>query len=451
MLQSIISQSVSDKRTFESYNSFYYDSQLSLAALKPVDPFFTYGIVYSSVDGYWYIGAMSAGGFPYHRESLIYKMDSSLNIVQTYQIPNESPNTSNYDSHLKPVIEIDDLGHLYILREVGKNSGGLSGGHNTDYLLYKTTTVGDLSTIALLKRVDGFYSYPLLSVKGSNIFLFARGNANNTSLDELNIQISTDSGATFTGHTVFNTELNTNARAYCQRVHDEDSNNLYLVHNPRKDSLGVFNEVFVMKSLDNGVTWGDMDETFTKNITTTGAIDRDELDDELLLWAAGSDDYAINSEGGVFKDGVFKLLLTRSDRHPGLPDAHSTQTYETLRLYTHKLGVGWSFLDLSEILPAYTHIWALEKTVQFCWDDTYDYIYILDKTVSPNILYEYKSADSFQNYTYNIVDQLNDNYFFGSHSVKSSTNNQRLLAMFEIEGVMTDIDSTANLKFYNPE
>ena len=65
--------------------------------IKPLDPFYTYQMVYSPYDSFWYVGIMTKGGIPYNRKTIIYKISSSLEIIEQQEIPNDPSITNTFD------------------------------------------------------------------------------------------------------------------------------------------------------------------------------------------------------------------------------------------------------------------------------------------------------------------------------------------------------------------
>lgn len=447
LLQQIISQSNAGNRTYDVFSSNYIDTEGISSELKALDPFFTYSIVYNSDDNHWYFGTLTTGGSPYNRASLIYRINSSLEVVDTYLIPLDVSITSSYDTHPSPVLFIDSDFNLWVCREKCKNSTGTSDGHNTDWLIYKTSTPSDLSSLALHKTITGRFSYPNIQVYADTVYVSGRGKVGGTALNIFNLQKSTDGGVNFTNLPVYTTSSSN--RAYTQAIHNYDNNDLIFASNMRNDPLAAFVSVHVIKS-SNGIVWKNIQEDFSKNIQSAGMLNINDLNANCLVWESPTEDDTINFEGGVFKNGKLRMLLSRSEKTDTVLFGNTSQIYRELRLYTYD--GGWTYTDLSEILPVnYESVWALQRTIQLCWDSSFDYIYVIDKTGTSDTVKEYKSIDLFQNYTYNILGDLTGDYYFGSHSHNSPTNDKRLLVLLDVLDGIDNFNSSANLKLYTPE
>lgn len=447
MLIQIIQQQGNSLQLQQLFQNYYFDSNGNASELKSLDPFISFPIGYNSLDGHWYVCVQSTGGSPNNRATLVYKIDADFNIVQNITIPNSAGITSTFDNHYGAVIDFDSSGNIYIAREKGKNSSTLVDGHNTNLLLYKTSVAGDLSTLTLLKTITGFFSYPNIWVNGSNIYLGVRGDVPSLNLDNWMIHKSTDSGSTFTSYSVFDTGLGVNGRAYVQTIHNADSDELFISFNIRNDSLGAFEAVYILRSED-GITWSNLQQNFSKNVSSSGKLTKAELDTNFLIWEKESDDYCINFEGGVFKSGILNVLISKSLIDPVIVAGNTYQTYEELRLYSYSENQALAYKNLSDIVPKWHHLWAFERTVQLCWDNNYNYIYIIDKTGSLDIVYEYRSSNNFLTYTYSILGNLTGKYYYGSHAFNSTTIDERLLILLDVQGDIDDFNSSSNLLLY---
>jgi len=447
ILQTIISQGYSLQHQ-KDFSLLYIDTKGDGSELKALDPFFTYSVGYNAYDNHWYIAMGTTGGAPNNRATEVYKINSSLEVVQSYVIPLDTSITSSYDIHPLSVIDFDSFGNFYLSRELGKNSIELSDGHGTNLLLYKTTIQGDLSSLTILKTINGFYSYPNLWVNSTGIFLTARGNISSIQEDEHIIHRSLDGGINFITKTVFNTLIGNEGRAYVQKIQNYDTNEIIEILNIRKNSSKSFEAVYILRSLD-GIIWSNWSGSFKKNIDTGGYITLAELDANFLVWEKPNNEYSINFEGGVYKNGKLELLISKSLVADVAVEGNIYQTYEELRLYTYNNG--WTYVDLSEILPKYYSVWALQRVLQLCWDSENSYIIIIDKTGTKDIVYEYSSSNNFKTYTYSILSNLPNSYYFGSHSFNADVNTNRLLCLLDIKGDIYDFNSSANLLLYSPK
>lgn len=445
LLQNILSQ----YSEYELFKKLYINTNKNGSEFKPLDPFYSYQIGYNHIDGFWYFSSGMTGGAPNNRASTIYKVNSNLQIVESYKLQLSNEITSAYDSHPVTTINFDSIGNIYFCREKGKNSTGDSNGHNTDILLYKLNQGEKLSSISLIKTIPGIYSYPTLNIYDNTIYITARGSSTVAALDKYDVCKSTDGGITFSTYNVINTALGNSARAYATTLYNYDNNDLVLALNIRNDVLDAFESIHVLRSSD-GITWRNAENTFSKNVSLNGALTMSELNSNYLVWKKANDSYAILLEGGVVKEGKIQLLLSNSLVSQISINNNIYQTFENLRFYTCD-GSGWIYKDLTQILPKYLYLGAVERTILFCWDNSTNYIYILDKTTPTYSLTEYCSNNNFNNYTKNKVDELNGNWYIGSHVFNAHTNKQRLLILNDIQGSFRSFSNSGNLKLYNPK
>lgn len=445
LLQTIISQ-------YPEYNSFkelYLNTNKNGSEFKPLDPFYSYQIGYNHVDGFWYFSSGMTGGPPNNRASTIYKVNSNLEIVESYKLQLSNDITSTYDSHPVTCINFDSSGNIYFCREKGKNSTGDSDGHNTDILLYKLNIGEKLLSISLIKTIPGMYSYPALNIYNNTIYISARGTSTVEGQDKYDVCKSTDGGFTFSTYNVINTGLGTTARAYVTTLYNYDDNDLVLALNTRNDVLNAFEAVYILRSSD-GITWRNAENTFSKNVSVSGAVTMAELTANFLVWRKANDNYAVLYEGGVVKGGKIQLLLSNSLVSSVSINNNTYQTFENLRFYTFN-GSSWQFKDLSKILPNYLYLGAVERTVLFCWDSSRNYIYLVDRTSFTPYVTEYCSDDDFNNYVNNKIEDLKGNYYMGSHVFNATTNKQRLLILNDIQGSFRNFNDSGNLKLYTPK
>lgn len=445
LLQTIISQ----YSEYNIFNELYINTNKNGSEFKPLDPGYSYQIGYNPVDGFWYFSSGMTGGAPNNRASTIYKVNSNLQIVDSYKLQLSNDITSTYDSHPVTTINFDNVGNVYFCREKGKNSTGDSNGHNTDILLYKLNQGEKLSSITLIKTIPGFYAYPTLNIYNNTMYITARGNSSSAALDRYDVHKSIDSGATFSTYTVVNTGLGTSARAYANTLYNYDDNDLVIALNVRNDVLKAFEAVYILRSSD-GIIWRNAENTFSKNISVNGAITNAELEANYLVWRKANDNYAILFEGGVVRNGKIQLLLSNSLISQITINGNVYQTFENLRFYTFN-GSKWSYKDLSKILPNYFYLGAVERTVLFCYDNIKSYIYVVDKTAPTATLTEYSSDNDFNNYVNNKVDDLKGNYYMGAYVFNANADKQRLLILNDIQGNWNNFDDYGNLKLYSPK
>jgi len=429
--------------------TFYFDTEGIGGELKPLDPFYTFMAGYNTIDGYHYFVMQEHGGIPNNRANHVYKFDiNSMSIIQDYIIPVDAGITETYDTHPKGVIDFDSNGHIYILQERGDDSVDTASGHDTDWLLYKTTTPGDITTLTLLKTIVGYWSYPILQVNSlSSIFLGGRGRSVGVTLDRWTIQVSNDAGANFNEYEVIDTGLGGEARAYVQRVANYYNNDIILALNPRRDSEGAFFAVYIIRSSD-GITWTNWQQTFSKNVNSSGAISMAELDANCLIVEQEDTDHVYDFDGGVFRGNELKLLITRASKEAVLPSGFAYETPIEFRIYTYSSG--WNYTALPEITPNYRHIWARERCWSLSSDGSTDYIYVIDNNDTNYPFYEYKSNNNFLTYSIRKLTNFDNKIYYGSHIFNCPSLDKRLLILIDVQGDFTDLDADSNLILIKP-
>lgn len=427
--------------------SFYFDSNGTISEFKPTDPFFTFGVGRNPVDGFHYLGFMSVGGSPLNRSHYIFKYDRTSNkIVQQIHIPKSEGITSSFDVHPIPVIEFDSNGHIYITVEKCRNSTGWSNGHNTDVLIYKTGTAGDLFSMMLWKTLPGFYSYPKFWHNGAALFMGARGTRTAADLTKWIIEKSVDEGATWNVHVVCDLPETPLKRAYFNTVKNFDNNDLTTVLNVRDENTGAMESLNFLRSTD-GFNWSNAEMSYTKNVDINGALNLTEIETNMLVWKIDPTIHQLTFEGGSVVNGVVKLLIAKSERTGVVVEGNSETKYIELRLYKFENGA-WSFVDISSLLPSdYVHFWAYERILQFVPSSTNDCVLVLDRRNTTDVkLHQYKSQDNFQSHQKKLIFQGAGNYYYGSNTFNSLNENEQIVVLNDTIGVYDNFNDSSNFR-----
>jgi len=429
----------------------YYDSGDTISEFKPLDPFFTFGLGKNPIDGFYYFGTMSKGGAPLNRSQYVFKYDITTNqIIEQVHIPKSAGITSSYDVHAIPTIQFDALGHIYMTVEKCKNNTGWSDGHVTDVLIYKTEIAGDLSTMILWSTIVSQSSYPKLFINGTTYYCQVRGLTNSYSIIDATIKKSIDSGGTWTEYVIATLTSSPLRRPYTNTVMNFDNSTIALAMNIRNDTVGVFESLNFMQSID-GVNWSNALVNFTKNVSVDGALTLSEINTNMSIWYVDPSLYQVCFEGGCLKDGVIKILASKSELSPTIVDNNRQTKYIELRLYTFDNGV-WTYNDVSSFLPAnHWHFWAYERTLQYVPSLNEDCIFVLDNRNTADIkLSRYKSTDNFNSYQQKIVFKGAGNYYYGSHAFNSISLDEQLIILNDTQGAYTNSSDSSNLRIVNP-
>jgi hypothetical protein len=425
--------------------SIFLDGSEKFSGFKAMDPGFNFMMGKNPVDGHYYFTVLGRGGGSVNRNQFVYKLDyDSLEILQEYEISNTL--TSSYDSHLKSVINFDDSGNILVAFEKGDNSSGLSDGHNTEFLLYKTTTAGDLTTLTLVKEIAGYFSYPKLWIEGDTYISNVRGSVSALNLSKSTILKSLDAGVTWIEYNIIDL-ASTDYRAYTFSIDSLDTGELILILNVRNEIEGSFESLSVLKSTD-GITWSNWEGTFSKNTNTAGPLTHAEVEANMLVWKIDPSIEAVNFEGGIVKNGEIKLLATRSTTTNVIVSGNTQQELEELRLYS--FSSGWVFEDLSKILPTnFLFVWGLERIMQYVSGLDNDNIFFLDRTNTNDCkLFKYSSNDGFITYNKELVYSDAGEYYYGSNAF-NVLDESHLIAL-TVGGDVNDLNSTSNLRIIKP-
>lgn len=389
----------------------------TISEFKPIDFFFSYGAINNTVDGYLYFATLAKGGPPQNRCHNIYKFDkNSHEITQTVVVPKSASITSSYDVHPVPVLMHDADGKIYLVVEKCKNSTNWSDGHDTDILLYRTSTAGDLSTMALWKTLTGFYAYPRLWIRSAtNYIMIARGIRASDLHRNITIERSTDTGGTWTDLLLTSTDA-THA-PYNSKVQSDD-NKCWLMVNPRSDTTGCFIGCSLVETED-GITARNAQGTFTRNLSSVGAISQADLVTNCsILQSTNEATEQIFSEGGYIIGGVHKHLISISTKSGIGQDGGISSIYTGLRLYTLSAG-SWTYKDVSALLPAaFPFELTFGRLIQYMRTNTTEHIIIIDRgNILRTVVREFISSDGFDTYTERVVMSGTMNLYAGCHAV----------------------------------
>lgn len=402
------------------------DGETKLSAFKTVDPFYTFSVLKNAVDGKYYFTAM--GREDKNRDPYVYRYNSATNTVEQEQ--RIAMGIVTEDTHRSPVINVDSSGNIYLVVEelqVGADS------HGTDIKIYKTTTPGDVTSLALLNTIVGRYSYPVIDISGTNIFIGARGTTSEVTFirGDWWYHTSADSGSTFAAAVQLYDSGDENKVAYIQRVHSFDGG-VHLVLNERDNTLEAYTFVAYLKTTDN-ITWSNISGSWTKNVVSSGAITRAEIVSNCQILA--SPDTATTSvcfEGGVVKsNGDVKICITvqseTGNTYVGNPEVHITD----LRFYTYSAGWSYNSVDIPVNLLVY---WAYIRPFQYLNnDEAFDDIAFVDVTDYRHG-YIMRSTDNFTTQTNTKIIDGNGLYMMGEGAFNVQSEDDYLIVLNDPKG-----------------
>jgi hypothetical protein len=410
-----------------------------ISSFTPTTPFHTFGMVKSTYDGKYYFGLM--GRIDKNRDPYIYRYNAATNRIEQEQrisigvVPNVG------DSHRIPDLEVDpSTGHIYVVCE--KLSATVQS-HGTDILIYKTTVPGDLSTLTLLQTLTGSFTYPLIRISGSNVYVSARGhNVQNVFIrGEQYYYNSTNSGASFGAGVKVYDSGDEDKVSYMHQIMGHDGS-IYMVLNERDNVLENWTFVAVFKGSFNSNVWTNIDGTFSKNVSTSGAITRAEMVANCIVY--NSPDYnnvAVNFEGGIVKsDGSIKLVISTStltgNSYLGNPESE----LDELRFY-YRSGGAWAY-NVMDSPTGMVYYWAYQRYFLYQNNnESFDDFLLIDPTNSNN-LYLKRSNDNFATETSTLVQAGNSNYRFGQTAFNVESEDDYCILLIDSQGDYFGTSST---------
>ncbi len=410
-----------------------------IAAFSPILPFYTFGCL-KNVDGFYYFGAM--GRSDQQRNPFIYKYDPAKN--QVTQVRRISIGVATEDTHRVPTLTCDADGHIYVCCETLTDVE-----HGTNILIYKTTVVGDLTTLALYKTITGRFAYPLIELSGNNGFVCARGTTNTVTFirgDHWYMQ-SSDRFANISAAVQWYDSGNENLVAYVQRLQGHDGN-IYLVLNERDNTLNTETFIAVVKGSFGSNVWTNISGSFSKNVSSSGPITRAEIRTNCMV--LDSIDYNTENvfyEGGIVKsDGTIKLLISKQTATGNVYLDNPEVVLDELRFYTYSGGWNYNLVDIPANVVSY---WTYERYIQLLnSNESFDDIIFIDPLSNMDV-YFYRSSDNFVTQT-NTLKQAGDGKFrLGSFPYNITSANDYFLVLVSTPGDKFEIYNEGPEDFSN--
>ena len=430
-----------------------YSGSTKLSAFMPVNPFYTFTCIKSN--GMFYFGAM--GLEAQLRNPYMLRYNPTTNTVDQELKINVS-GVVTYDIHRMPTIAQDGSARLYMVAEDLQTPA--NGGHASPIRMYRTSTAGDITTFSLFSTVTtDRFAYPHLYIDRNNIFyVFARGT--NSTFNFIRGQYwmfkSLNKGTTWTSLKIYDSGDEQKV-AYFQRIHDYSDAGLYLVLNERDNDNFNYTYVAIIKSLDGGTTWTNLSGSFSKNVSSSGALTRTELRTNCMVYdSPAPTTKGVNFEGGVVKsNGVVKMLLSpQTKTGNSIPTTGVEEiTLDELRLYTFS-GGSWTYNNVS--FPAnQTFYWAGDKPTRYInGNQTYDDIVVID--VNTRNVFLKRSSDNFATSTSTqILSGSGHNYRMGDIAFNATNEQDYILIIADPIGdpLLWQNESTTNytnLLIYRP-
>lgn len=409
-----------------------------LAAFTPTNPSYTFGM-HKAVDGYYYFSGMAIAILLQNRDPFFYKYDPVANkIVQKVKLPIGIAST---DSHRLATIASDSSGHIYAVFEKLIAAGT----HGTDVFLYKTTVAGDLSTLALLQTFTGRWTYPSIIVDGSNVFICARGGTSTVTFvrGQYWYWRSSNGGTSFGSPVcLYDSSDEDTEVAYCWLQYDYVTSNVHIVLNERNNTLNNWTFVAHVRGTITSDVWTNQAGTFSKNVSSSGALTRTEwFDNCLILNSPNYSTTAVNHEGGVCKTGgAIKILVSvqtlTGNTYIGNPETE----LDELRWYYWN-GSAWTYENVDITGTPTVFYWAYQRWWHVLNNNTtYDEVLFIDSTASNNV-YIKRSTDNFATQTDKLILPGNSKWRLGAITVNSANESDRVILLTNTRGDIFEIDA----------
>lgn len=401
-------------------------------SFTPTSPGYTYGCC-KNTDGNYYFVALSVATL--NRDPWVYRYNPKTNLVD--QDRRLVIGIVTDDTHRLATIAHDSSGHIYVCFEHYTTIPGEPHGSIID--VYKTTTPFDISTLALLSQLSGRYSYPFIEVVGSNVFVAGRGSTDTVNFirGKFDYFLSTNAGVTFGAAKTLYNSGNEQKVAYFQRIHGHDGH-IYLMLNERDNDTFAWTFVAVLKGTIGSDVWTNVQGTFSKNISVSGAITRAEIVANFIVYE--SPNYAtiaVNCDGGICKsDGEIKLIITVQTYTGNEQFGNPESALDELRFY-YSSGGAWAY-NVINVPPGAVFYWAYQRFFQCLQnDEPFDDVIIIDpSTRDINI---HRSTDNFATETTTFQLTGNGQYRMGTFAYNVLTEEDYFLVLSDTPGDIFEI------------
>jgi hypothetical protein len=314
-------------------------------------------------NGKTFISCMSKGGVGFDRKNFGVIRDVDGTYSETALIPHDVSTEGTYDAHGRGSV-LEKAGNLYFIHEelvgVTGTPGGWAGGHNSNYIIFKSTNGG--SSWAELSRFGkpaGAYEfrgvcYPNFILIGTDFYVISRltpagGNEYGRYVD---IWKSTDDCATWIQLTKPYDNSSSTYWAY-NRMPEDSGGEINIVITEWKYITGVWRSICHIRSTD-GITYYNSNRSWSKNVVTGGSITRVELLANCLIAGNIDDATQFTYLGGFIKNDKLYCLIGSGS----MPVANST-AFTSLKIYENST----ILIDISSLLNGITFISSMTSMI----------------------------------------------------------------------------------------
>jgi hypothetical protein len=401
-----------------------------ISAFTPTAPGVTFAN-FKGLDDRYYFAAM--GRKVFNRDPFCFQYNQYSNqIDQTTRVPiGVIPYLS--DTHRVPSLEYDSSGNIYMVCE--KLSA--TTGHGTDILVYKTTVPYNLSSLTLIKTLPGTFTYPIIKVNGSNVFVCARGRPNTSTFinHEEWYYTSTDGGLNFSAPVLLYDSGDPFVKiSYVWAMYDYTAGNLCIILNERDNVIGNWTFVSLIKGVIGSNVWTNASGSFSKNVSSSGAITRAQMLSSCLVYESTNySTIAVNHESGCIKsDGTINLLISiqtlTGEEYLGNPESQ----LDEIRSYRFS-GGSWSYNTIPELTDM-IYFWAYQHYIIYLNNDSAnDHVLIIDPNNNHDVSI-LESSNNFSSYSKTLKLIGNNNYRLGSICYNVASINDQMIVLVDTQG-----------------
>lgn len=388
----------------------------------------TSGIKIGSDGKYYFLGNGMMADANAKGDIFVYKYDYTTNeIEQEFRI---SIGFYYADSHRLPSFDIDSDGYIYIAFEE-LHSGDSHGG---PIHLWKTDDPGDLSSLREIKRLPGRWSYPHVLVNGDNVFIEARGSTNETTFirDEIWYYNSTNGGSTFGSAVKLYDAADVDLPAYTRIMKDfSDPTRICIILNERDNTEEEWGFVSLWIGLFGSDVWTNFQESFSKNVSSSGFLTRTETRTNCMI-VDGESGFDIVFRGGIIDSSENPKIIVAKFEPTGNTQAGNPEgEIIELRCYFYDSGWDYNLIDIPSEMAYYPGYQRADAIV--IKDGLPNDIIFIDRTNNNNV-YRKRSSDNFATQEDSLVIAGNGSYRAGAAA----------------DGVLVLVDSDGNEFEFGP-
>ena len=300
---------------------------------------------YSGTHNRTYYLWMQKGGTGYSIETMVFYYDHNTEeLSESYGVGAGTQGAT--DAHAHGAIMVADDGHIIVIHEKLWNTG--NSGHNSEYQVKRSILPEDPSAgFELVHTTVTGNAYPhMWKTANGDLFVSSRYGSDYF-YDHYRIMLykSTDNGLIwYAGTVIIDFGTGENYWTYHARIIQKDSEGINLcVNRCTRDPGYGYPDNYYLHSED-GETWTNIDDSYTKNTSTQGSINCMEMDNYYLI-EHSDDDYDVRyiTTGCFSPDGNLYLIQTDCNRtsvtNPG---------YWYFRYWENG---EWQKIDMSYVVP----------------------------------------------------------------------------------------------------